>query len=59
MKAVELFLFYLGAIERYHSVHRFKYTFVVLNILGATGLVRCFNITMSSLIFGSQPVENL
>lgn len=59
MKSVELFLVYLGVIERCHSVHRFKYTFMVLNICGATGFISCFNITMSSLIFNPQPMENL
>lgn len=59
MKSVELFLVYLGVIERCHSLHRFKYTFMVLNIFGATGFISCFNITMSSLIFHPQPMENL
>lgn len=36
MKSVELFLVYLGVIERCHSLHSFKYTCMVLNILGAT-----------------------
>lgn len=59
MKSVELFLVYLGVTERCHSLRRFKYTFMVLNIFGATGFISCFNITMSSLIFHAQPMENL
>jgi len=51
MKSVELFLAYLGVIERCYSLHRFKYTFMVLNIFGATGFISCSDITMSSLIF--------
>lgn len=58
MKSVELFLVYL-VIERCNSVHRFKYALMVLNIFWATGFIRCFNITMSSLIFNPQPTENL